>query len=66
MIGSQSAATRFTLWFGGIHVDKKLGMEQLGKTAENGRNLEPFAKIVLSVAARHEKQDPLAQKLLRG
>jgi hypothetical protein len=47
-------------------VDKKLGMEQLGKTAENDRNLKPFAKIVLSLAARHEKQDPLAQKLLRG
>jgi len=40
-------------------------MEQLAKTAENGRNLKPFAKIVLAFAARREKQDPLAQKLLR-
>jgi len=47
-------------------VDKKLGMEQLGKTAENGHNLKPFAEIVLSLAAGHEKQDPLAQKLLRA
>jgi len=65
IIGSQSAGTRFTLWFGGIHGDKKLGMEQLAKTAENGLYLKPFAKIVLALAARREKQDPLAQKLLR-
>jgi tetratricopeptide (TPR) repeat protein len=65
IIGSQSAGTRFTLWFGGIHGDKKLGMEQLAKTAENGLYLKPFAKIVLALAARREKQDALAQKLLR-
>ena len=40
-------------------------MEQLAKTAENGRNLKPFAKIVLAFAARREKQNALAQKLLR-
>jgi hypothetical protein len=65
IIGSQSAGTRFTLWFDGIHGDKKLGMEQLAKTAENGLYLKPLAKIVLALAARREKQDPLAQKLLR-
>src|SRR6267142_1806106 len=32
IIGSQSAGTHFTLWFGGIHKDEKLGMEQLAKT----------------------------------
>jgi tetratricopeptide (TPR) repeat protein len=66
IIGSQSTGTRFTLWFGGIHGDKKLGMEQLAKTAENGLYLKPFAKIVLALAARREKQDALAQELLRG
>jgi hypothetical protein len=65
VIGSQSAGTRFALWFGGIHGDKKLGMEHLAKTAENGLYLKPFAKIVLALAARREKQDALAQKLLR-
>jgi hypothetical protein len=65
IIGSQSAGTRFTLWFGGIHGDKRLGMEQLTKTAENGCYLRPFAKIVLALAARREKQDALAQKLFR-
>src|SRR6267143_3288205 len=63
IIGSLSGGTRFILRFGGIHGDKKLGMEQLGKTIENGRYLQPFAKILLALAARREKQNPLAQKL---
>ncbi len=64
IIGSLNPGYRFALWFGGIHGDKKLGMEQLQKTAENGRYLQPFAKILLALAARREKQNPLAQKLL--
>jgi hypothetical protein len=64
IIGSQSAGSRFALWFGGIHGDKKLGMEQVAKTAENGCYLRPFAKIMLALAARREKQNALAQKLL--
>src|SRR5713226_3751714 len=65
IIGSQSAGSRFALWFGGIHGDKKLGMEQVARTAENGRYLRPFAKIILALSARREKQDALAQKLFR-
>jgi hypothetical protein len=64
VIGSLSGGTRFFLKFGGIHGDKKLGMEQLGKTIDGGRYLQPFAKILLALAARREKQNPLAQKLL--
>src|SRR5438067_631781 len=65
IIGSLSGGTRFLLRFGGIHGDKKLGMEQLGKTIESGRYLKPFAKILLALAARRQKQNDLAQKLLR-
>jgi len=65
IIGSQSGGTRFALWFGGIHGDKKLGMDQVARTAENGRYLRPFAKIILALAARREKQDELAQRLFR-
>ncbi len=65
IIGSLNAGFRFALWFGGIHGDKKLGMEQVAKTAENGRYLRPFAKIMLALAARREKQTALAQRLLR-
>jgi hypothetical protein len=64
IIGSLSGGTRFILMFGGVHGDKKLGMQQLGKTIDGGRYLQPFAKILLALAARREKQDPVAQKLL--
>lgn len=63
VIGSLSAGFRAMLWFGGIHGDKKLGMDQLDKTVENGRYLKPFAKIMLALAARREKKAELAQKL---
>jgi len=65
IIGSQSAGSRFLLQFDGIHGDKKLGMEQVARTAENGRYLRPFAKIILALAARREKQNALAQRLFR-
>lgn len=64
IIGCLSGGTRMLLWFGGIHGDKKLGMDEVKKTAEKGRYLEPFAKILLALAARREKQDDLAKKLL--
>jgi len=65
IIGSLNPGFRFALWFGGIHGDKKLGMEQVRKTAENGRYLRPFGKIMLALAARRAQQHALAQKLLR-
>lgn len=64
-LGCLSGPKRFVLWLGGIHGDRKLGMEQLGKTSMNGRYLGPFAKIMLALAARRERQDDLAQRLLR-
>lgn len=64
IIGSLSVGFRAMLWFGGIHGDKKLGMEQVGKTVESGLYLKPFAKIMLALAARREKQNKLARKLL--
>lgn len=65
IIGSLSVGFRAMLWFGGVHGDKKLGMQQLAEAADGGRYLEPLAKIMLALAARREKQKPLAQKLLR-
>jgi tetratricopeptide (TPR) repeat protein len=65
IIGCLAGPTRFFLWFGGVHGDKKLGMEQVRKTAEGGRYLRPFAKILLALAALREKQSELAKRLLR-
>jgi hypothetical protein len=65
IIGSLPGSARFMLWFGGIHGDKQLGMQQVQKTVDGGRYLKPFAQILLALSARREKQDALAQKLLK-
>jgi hypothetical protein len=65
IIGSLSGGMRFFLSFGGVHGDKRLGMQQLRKSADSGLYLRPFAKIMLALSARREKQDALAQRLLR-
>jgi hypothetical protein len=52
------------LWFDNVHGDKSLGMQQVQITANEGRYLRPFARILLALAARREKQNALAQKLL--
>lgn len=65
VIGSLPASARFVLWFGGIHGDKQRGMSEVQKTADNGHYLKPFAKILLALSARREKQNALAQKNLK-
>ena len=55
----------FLLWFGGIHGDKSFGMAEVQKTAANGHYLKPFAKILLALSARREKQDALARENLK-
>ena len=65
IIGSLNVGFRAMLWFGGIHGDKKQGMEQVAKTVAGGRYLKPFAKIMLGLAARREKQNAVAQKMFR-
>ena len=65
IIGCLSGPKRFVLRFGGIRGDRKVGMEELGRTASNGRYLKPFARVMLALAARREKQDDLARNLLR-
>ena len=65
IIGCTSTATRFVLWFGGVHGDRQVGMEQWQKSADNGHYLRPYAKILLALAARREKQNDRARELLR-
>jgi len=61
IIGCLPAYKRLFLWFGRIHGDKNLGMEQLRITAEKGHYLKPFAEILLALAALREKQEDVAR-----
>jgi hypothetical protein len=65
IIGCLPAYKRFFLWFGRIHGDKRLGMEQLQITAEKGNYLKPFAKIFLALASMREKREDVARSLLQ-
>jgi hypothetical protein len=65
VIGSLSSGARFMLWFGGIHGDKQLGMQQVQKTVDCGLYLKPFAQILLALSSRREKQDVHAQEILK-
>jgi hypothetical protein len=65
IIGCLSGTARFFLWFGGIKGDRKLGMEEVDKTAQNGRYLQGFAQILLALSSRREKQNTRAEALLK-
>ena len=52
------------LRFTGSEVDREKGLEQLRKTALEGYYLEPFAKLLLAVAALRDKQPEKARDIL--
>src|SRR6266513_493051 len=64
MVGSLNSGSRCALWFGGIHGDIRLGMAQGAKTAEQGRYLQPFAKIVLAQRLLRELKDQYPDSVL--
>jgi hypothetical protein len=63
IIGCLPAYKKFFLGLGGIHGNRKLGMQQLERAAKGGRYLKPFAKVMLALAALREKQPRLARQL---
>ena len=52
---------RALLWVGGIHGDKKAGMQQLSRTASDGHYLRPFAKLLLALASLREKNEDVTR-----
>jgi hypothetical protein len=64
IIGSMAAPVRWILRLGGVSGDKKAGITELQLTAEHGRYLAPFARILLAIAYVREKDNPRARELL--
>jgi hypothetical protein len=64
IIGCLPGYKRAFLWFGGIHGDKEKGMTEMVNAVEHGHYLRPFAKILLALAYRREKQPDRARPLL--
>lgn len=60
------APMRWLLQAGGAETDKDKGVEDLRQTAEKGRYLSPYARLLLAVAALRDKDIPKARDLLSG
>jgi hypothetical protein len=66
IIGSMSAPVRWVLRVGGVQGDKQGGISELQTTAEHGRLLAPFARILLAIAYVREKDTSRARETLRA
>ncbi len=66
IIGSLYAPFRWFLRLGGVEGNKGEGLADLRLTAEHGRYLAPFARILLAIAAVRDKDKGQALQLLSG
>jgi hypothetical protein len=55
LLSLKPAPMRWLLRMGGAETDKQTGIGKLKLTAENGRYLRPFARLMLAVAALRDK-----------
>jgi len=66
IIGSMSAPVRWILRVGGVQGDKQGGIAELQTTAEHGKLLAPFARILLAIAYVRDKNTSQARETLVG
>jgi hypothetical protein len=59
-------ALRLLFRLTGSHVDRETGLAKLRKTASQGYYLEPFAKLLLAVAALRDNNREQARSILMG
>jgi hypothetical protein len=66
LLSLKPAPVRWLLRVGGARTDRDEGIRNLQITAEKGRLLPPFARLLLAVAALRENQPDKARELLGG
>jgi hypothetical protein len=64
VLGSRSAPTRWVLRLSGAQTSKDKGITNLRVTAEKGRYLAPYARVLLAIAALRDDDRSTARKLL--
>jgi hypothetical protein len=64
IIGSMAAPVRWLVRLGGISGDKQAGIRELEITAQHGRYLAAYARILLAIAYVREKDTAHARELL--
>jgi hypothetical protein len=66
LLSQNPAPVRWMLRLGGAQTDKAEGINRLRLTAEKGRYLGPFARLLLAVAALRDNDRATARTLLAG
>jgi hypothetical protein len=64
IIGSMAAPVRWVVRLGGISGDKQAGIRELEITAQHGRYLAAYARILLAIAYVRERDTAHARELL--
>ena len=66
IVGSQPAPLRWLLRLGGYSGDKRKGIQELELTAQRGRFLAPFARVLLAIAYLRMGDKARSRQLLVG
>ncbi len=66
MLSLKPAPVRWILRLAGARTDKEQGLQRLRLTAEKGRYLQPYARLLLAVAALRDKDRATARHILEG
>ena len=66
LLSLKPAALRVLLRLTGSQIDREKGLEQLRLTSEHGHYFEPFAKLLLAVAALRDNNPADARQILAG
>lgn len=66
MLSLKPAPLRWMLQWSGAEADAQKGIETLRNTAEKGRYLAPYARLLLAVAALRNKDCTQGKRLLQG
>ncbi len=66
LLSLKPAALRVILRWTGSRIDREKGLEQLRLTSEHGHYFEPFAKLLLAVAALRDNNPKDARQILAG
>jgi hypothetical protein len=64
VLGLRSAPSRFMLRLSGAQTNKEKGLASLRTTAERGRYMGPYARLLLAIAALRDKDKDTARKLI--
>lgn len=64
LVSTKPMLVRWIARLSGARADRERGIRQLRLTAQSGRFLKPFAKLLLAVAALRDHDPGMAQKLL--